>query len=302
MSNINKVILNSHVGIFKFVLVNLQKLLPWVEFDFLASNNYCALGATILAHKSNSGVVASDYLPYSLGVCLYNGTLRKLIQAKTYYPCKGRHIFKTVRDNQQTIRVKIYEGEKLFARSCKPIGEIVARDLPELPAGKLKCEISLVFDKNGILTSEARSILYFGIEKLKTNFYPCSVDDACNENLTSSADDLQLLEKLESLDIFIGTVQTDCETQPEENRLCVLNKLNQAKLYINKNRFTISANECDQLKFELEECAEENSIIKKSGGKKNINQTNSNSNTTINSKITPAKPKSSFISTICILS
>jgi tRNA(Ile2) C34 agmatinyltransferase TiaS len=68
------------------------------------------------------GIETHDLLPYSVGISLYNGIIMKIVDGKSNYPCSGNHVFNTVSDNQKTIRVMAYEGDRKLARNCNPIG------------------------------------------------------------------------------------------------------------------------------------------------------------------------------------
>ncbi len=74
-------------------------------------DNDCAtIGAAFLA-SSLLNVDTFDMLPFSIGMGLYNGVVKRIIDAKTSFPCMGSHLFQTIVTNQQTIRFNVYEGE-----------------------------------------------------------------------------------------------------------------------------------------------------------------------------------------------
>ncbi len=82
----------------------------------------CAcLGGAFLA---STDIAVSDLLTFPISMSMYNGVVKPLIEAKRNFPCVGKYLFQTIVDNQQMVRVNLYEGHNPLARNNKHICEI----------------------------------------------------------------------------------------------------------------------------------------------------------------------------------
>lgn len=99
--------------------------IPQAEyFDNISSVSKGAAlyGSELLGKSCN--IVLSDVLPISIGVEVENGVVEKLLYANSKLPCCVIKEFTTTQDYQSTVKVSIYEGQRLLSKNCTKLGEI----------------------------------------------------------------------------------------------------------------------------------------------------------------------------------
>ena len=125
-----------------------------------------AIGAAIQGAIANNvedegleRLVLLDVTPLSLGLELNNGEMDVLIEKNTTIPCEKEAKYKTVKDNQQTIKVKVYQGERKLAKGNKFLGECLISNIPPKPKGSVIIIVNFSLDINGslIVTASERS-------------------------------------------------------------------------------------------------------------------------------------------------
>lgn len=114
-----------------------------------------AFGATIQAAILNghlrNDLVLMDVCPLSLGIETAGGIMSNLIHRNTSIPCNISKIFSTFHDQQESVKIYIYEGERTKAKSNILLGSIELSGIPPEPKGVPKIEVSFSIDIDGIL-------------------------------------------------------------------------------------------------------------------------------------------------------
>jgi len=95
-------------------------------------------------------LVLLDYTPLSLGLELNNGEMDILIPRNTTIPFKNVKNYKTIKDNQELIILKLYQGERKLAKENKFLGKLQI-NIPPKPRGKVRIEVTFALDINGVL-------------------------------------------------------------------------------------------------------------------------------------------------------
>jgi heat shock 70kDa protein 1/2/6/8 len=117
-----------------------------------------AVQAAILSgdkHEAINSMVLVDVCPLSLGVETSGQMMTVLIPRNTSIPTKKSDMFSTYADNQTSVAIKIYEGERQFTRDNNLLGTFELSGIPPMPRGRPRIEISYDVDTNGILTVTA---------------------------------------------------------------------------------------------------------------------------------------------------
>ena len=103
----------------------------------------------------DKGLVLRDVTTLSLGLELYNGVIDILIPRNTTIPFKNVKKYKTIKDNQEFIILKFYQGERKLAKENKFLGKLQI-NIPPKPRGKVRIEVTFALDINGVLKVSAK--------------------------------------------------------------------------------------------------------------------------------------------------
>ncbi len=100
-------------------------------------------------------VLLLDVTPLTLGIETLGGVFTPLIERNTTIPTKKSEVFSTAADQQPSVEIKIYQGERKFARDNKAIGNFNLDGIPPAPRGVPQIEVTFDLDANGILNVKA---------------------------------------------------------------------------------------------------------------------------------------------------
>jgi molecular chaperone DnaK len=99
-----------------------------------------------------------DLIPASLGVQTVNGICEKLIPKNTSVPCEHKKIFTTTTDQQQLVKIPIFQGESRLASENIKLGEIELYGIRPAPRGTIEIEVIFEIDTDGLLSVTARDV------------------------------------------------------------------------------------------------------------------------------------------------
>lgn len=120
-----------------------------------------ALGAAIQAHALVSGtadVLLLDVTPQSLGIMVAGGYANVIIPKNTTIPTAASHRFTTVRDNQESARILVLQGDEDEASKNELLGEFVLTGLRPAPRGAVEIEVRFDISADGIVWVSAEDI------------------------------------------------------------------------------------------------------------------------------------------------
>ncbi|MGI8951111.1 MAG: Fe-S protein assembly chaperone HscA [Chitinophagaceae bacterium] len=166
--------------------------------DEVNPDEVVALGAAIQADilaGNNKDFLLLDITPLSLGIETMGGLMDVLIPRNSKIPTKVSRQYTTQKDGQGSMRISVFQGERDLVKDNRKLAEFNLTNIPGMPAGLPKVEVSFLIDADGILIVKAKE-LRSGIEQsieVKPQFGLTDeeVEKMLLESITHAKDDMQ---------------------------------------------------------------------------------------------------------------
>jgi molecular chaperone DnaK len=159
-------------------------------------------------------VLLLDVTPLSLGIETLGGVMTHMIERNTTIPTRKSEVFSTAADNQNSVEIKVCQGERQMAHDNKLLGNFNLVGLPPAPRGVPQIEVTFDIDANGILNVAAKDLGTSKEQKITiTSSSGLSKDEVENlvhdaeSNAEADKDRREAAETKNSLDSLVYSIE-----------------------------------------------------------------------------------------------
>ncbi|OAG29926.1 heat shock 7kDa protein 1/8 [Nematocida displodere] len=210
-----------------------------------------AIQASILngdADENSKGLLLLDVIPLSIGIETAGGVFAPIVPKNTTIPATKEQTFSTYSDNQTSVSIVIYEGERTMVKDNHKLGEFHLSGIPPAPRGKPEIVVKCSIDSNGILSVSASENSSGGkteivITKDKTINDQEEIKRMQEDGIRNKEQDEKnkaVILAYTELDVYIYQVRDMIKSLDSESQAAVTPKLDEVKSWMDSESEVLS--------------------------------------------------------------
>jgi molecular chaperone DnaK len=153
-------------------------------------------GAALIDAAAAPDMLLLDVTPHSLGIMVAGGYFHRLIERNTTVPTSKSHVFTTVRDDQTSVKIVVFQGEADRAEENELLGEFVLSGLRKALKGEVEVDVTFEISADGIVGVSAQD-METGTEQHITVTATSGLTEAEIERMTSENQDFLVSSRAE---------------------------------------------------------------------------------------------------------
>jgi molecular chaperone DnaK len=153
-------------------------------------------GAALIDAAAAPDMLLLDVTPHSLGIMVAGGYFHRLIERNTTVPTSKSHVFTTVRDDQTSVKIVVFQGESDRAEENELLGEFVLSGLRKAPKGEVEVDVTFEISADGIVGVSAQD-METGTEQHITVVPTSGLTEAEIERMTNESREYMVSSRVE---------------------------------------------------------------------------------------------------------